>query len=173
MRVIDKSGKTVDSSDFDWKSISAVDFPYRLRAFPGATNALGRLKFEMPNPYFIYLHDTPSRDLFADDLRAFSSGCIRLENPEQLARRLMVREADAAVARLDRALSAERTRHLELGDPIPVVVMYGTVDIDANGELVFARDVYGRDSAVLMAMHSSQPDDRDTIMLAQLSAGTD
>jgi murein L,D-transpeptidase YcbB/YkuD len=78
IEVIDAAGKRVDPQTVDW---SGRSFPYRLVQTPGADNALGRLKFMFPNEYSVYLHDTPSRDLFERSSRAFSSGCIRVENP--------------------------------------------------------------------------------------------
>jgi len=168
MRVIDAAGRTVDSQSIDWEQTTARDFPYRLRAKPSKGNALGRMKFQMPNPYLIYLHDTPSRRLFENDIRTFSSGCIRLEQPEQLAQLLVERQSKVSPERLNSALAGKRTRHIELDAPMPIVVMYGTVDMDDTGRLVFARDVYRRDKRVLAAMNPAKPDERDTILLAAL-----
>jgi murein L,D-transpeptidase YcbB/YkuD len=168
MRVIDAAGQTVDTSNFDWQAATAGDFPYRLRAKAGKSNALGQIKFEIPNPYLIYLHDTPSRKLFDNDVRAFSSGCIRLENPGELAHLLMERQVARTANRIDKAMAGQRTRHIELDKPMPIVIMYGTVDVNKSGDLVFARDVYRRDRVVLAAINTAQPDDRDTIMLARV-----
>jgi murein L,D-transpeptidase YcbB/YkuD len=71
----------VDPMSVDWSSVSARNFPYQLRQDPGPWNALGRVKFMLPNPHHVYLHDTPARELFVKTERAFSSGCIRLETP--------------------------------------------------------------------------------------------
>jgi murein L,D-transpeptidase YcbB/YkuD len=168
MRVIDSRGQTVASELIDWQHTTAAEFPYRLRANPGKGNALGQLKFEMPNPYLVYLHDTPSRNLFSHDIRAFSSGCVRLEEPEQLARLLLERQQRDLEPRLDSALAKGRTRYIELDTPMPIVVMYGTVDLGADGQLVFAPDVYRKDRLVLAAMNAAEPDERDTILLAGL-----
>ena len=172
MRVIDAAGRTVDGASIDWQATTAATFPYRLRAKPGRTNALGKIKFQMPNPYMIYLHDTPSRNLFNKDVRAFSSGCIRLEQPAELAQLILDRQQNVSAERFNAALDSRRTRHVDLDAPMPIVVMYGTVDLDASGQLVFARDIYRKDSKVLMALNAADPDERDTILLAQLqSAG--
>ena len=73
----------------DWSSVSARNFPYQLRQDPGPRNALGRVNFMLPNPYHVYIHDTPARELFAKTERTFSSGCIHFENPMELAEYLL------------------------------------------------------------------------------------
>ena len=83
--VVDRDGKQIDPSSIDWSKQSAATFPYMLRQGPGPDNALGRVKLIFPNPYFVYLHDTPHKELFEKDERAFSSGCIRVERPLELA----------------------------------------------------------------------------------------
>jgi murein L,D-transpeptidase YcbB/YkuD len=85
MRVIDHQGNTVDASTLDWKKYTGRDFPYMIRQDPGPNNALGQIKFMFPNDHAVYLHDTNYRDLFGRSERAFSSGCIRIEEPFQLA----------------------------------------------------------------------------------------
>ncbi len=85
MDVVDKSGRAVDPKSVDWKRYPAATFPYIIRQRPGPTNSLGLVKFIFPNPHFVFLHDTPSRDLFEKTDRSFSSGCIRIENPLDLA----------------------------------------------------------------------------------------
>jgi murein L,D-transpeptidase YcbB/YkuD len=90
LKVLDRNGDEVDPSTVDWSRYStAAGFPYLLRQGPGPTNALGRIKFMFPNEYAIFLHDTPSRSLFAQSERAFSSGCVRVEDPFTLAELLM------------------------------------------------------------------------------------
>ena len=74
-----KDAPELDPGDIDWSSYTAENFPYRLIQDPGEVNSLGRIKFMLPNPYAVYLHDTPSRHLFANDMRALSHGCIRTE----------------------------------------------------------------------------------------------
>ncbi|MDH3216531.1 MAG: L,D-transpeptidase family protein, partial [Candidatus Krumholzibacteria bacterium] len=81
--------REVDPTTLNWQEFSRSYFPYRLRQAPGPQNALGRVKFMFPNKFNVYLHDTPGRDLFAKSVRAFSSGCIRIEHPEALAQCLL------------------------------------------------------------------------------------
>ncbi len=115
-----------------------------VRQKPGPDNALGRIKFEMPNPYGVYLHDTQSRGLFDKDMRAYSHGCIRTDQPEDLARRLLGPEK---AGELDAALLTFATRTIKLPVPIPVHVVYLTVEPDASAPGGFAAfgDIYGED----------------------------
>lgn len=166
MHVIDRSGRPVDSATVDWRQASAVDFAYRLRAGPGAGNPLGRMKFLMPNPYQIFLHDTPSKHLFDSDTRAFSSGCIRVQQPDKLAEFLVDRQPDNSQERLQAALAGKQTRYIGLDRPLPVVVMYATIDLDAAGELAIARDLYDKDAQVLAALNSIDEQDRNAVLLA-------
>src|SRR5690606_6387426 len=84
IRVLDRQGRAVDPATVDW-SASARSFPWTLRQDPGPDNSLGRIKFMFPNPHSIFLHDTPAKDLFNRPERLFSSGCIRVEDPLELA----------------------------------------------------------------------------------------
>ncbi len=89
LEVLDRNGKPVDPATVDWARLTAGNFPYTLRQGPGPDNALGRVKFLFPNPYSVYLHDTPSKALFEKEERAFSSGCIRVQRPLELAELLL------------------------------------------------------------------------------------
>jgi murein L,D-transpeptidase YcbB/YkuD len=115
-----------------------------VRQKPGPDNALGRIKLEMPNPYGVYLHDTPSRDLFARDDRALSHGCIRTEAPDVLAKQLV--GGDRA-GEIDLALLLGASRTIRLPAPIPVYVVYFTVEpaSGGNGQLTALKDLYGLD----------------------------
>jgi L,D-transpeptidase YcbB len=159
MVVLDHLGKQVDASGIDWANASWRTFPYMIRQEPGPGNALGRVKFMYPNPYHVYMHDTPTRALFARAERTFSSGCIRLENPFELVRILLAGTEwdDAAI---EQVLASNRTRVVNLPEPIPVLTLYGTV-VPENGRMHFAADVYGRDARLLAALDApyafSQP----------------
>jgi L,D-transpeptidase YcbB len=150
MSVLDHQGQRVDPAGIDWSSVTPSTFPYMLRQEPGPDNALGRVKFMYPNPYHVYMHDTPARNLFARAERTFSSGCIRLEQPLELAKILLAGTQwdDAAI---DRALATGRTRIVNLPQPIPVLTLYGTAVPDVGG-IHFAADVYGRDARLLAAL---------------------
>ena len=153
LRVIDSAGRDVDALSLDWSRWgSAGDFPYQLRQDPGPTNPLGRVKFLLPNPYTVYLHDTPNPELFQRPVRAASSGCIRVENPLELAVRVLDDPVHWSREILEREIAAGGTRHVELARPVPIIVMYWTVDFTEDGAVVFHQDLYGRDVAVLRGL---------------------
>jgi murein L,D-transpeptidase YcbB/YkuD len=143
--LFDDDGALVDPHTVDWRSRRS--FPYRLVQRPGPTNALGRVKFMYPNEHFVYLHDTPSRNLFERDNRAFSSGCIRVEHPLDLAATLLGPKWDRA--RVEAAISSGRTETVFLDKPITLMLLYWTTEVDANGRVSFWPDVYSRDAAVI------------------------
>ena len=150
--VIDRSGRKVDSSSINWSKQSAGAFPYMLRQEPGPDNALGRVKIIFPNPYFVYLHDTPSKALFEKEERAFSSGCIRVERPLELAE-LLLNDARKWNARaIAEVIAAGETLTVRLPKPVPVLLMYWTIDPGAEGRVVFKRDPYGRDPRLAQAL---------------------
>jgi murein L,D-transpeptidase YcbB/YkuD len=151
LTILDRRGQTVDPASIDWERASAGSFPYTLRQPPGSDNALGRVKFMFPNEHSIFLHDTPSRQLFSADQRTFSSGCIRIENPLDLAAILL--EPDGWTReRVQAAVDAETSQTVNLGAPVPVLIVYWTVSVGATGELRFAEDVYDLDKLVLQAL---------------------
>ena len=121
---------------------------FRVRQRPGARNALGRVKFMFPNPYDIYLHDTPDDHLFGRSYRAFSHGCIRLERPLELARHIVERHTSRPVADVDRALEGGRTVTIELERPLDVYVVYLTAWVEDEGTSHFYRDIYDRDDVL-------------------------
>jgi len=149
LKVIDRSGEEVPPSAVDW---SARSFPYTVRQDPGPTNALGRVKFMFPNAHNVYLHDTPSRNLFESDDRAFSSGCIRVENPLTLAELLLAGQSGWNRQSIDRVVAAGETRTVTIKPRVPVLLTYWTAWVRADGEIQFRRDIYGRDAKVSAAL---------------------
>jgi len=152
LRVLDARGREVDARRIDWARTSAKGFPYQLRQDPGPENALGRIKFVFPNPYSVYMHDTPSRTLFAKAERAASSGCIRVEQPLDLAVMLLADPEQWSREALERAIATGKTQTVNLREPVPVILMYWTIDADPDGTVYFKRDLYGRDPRVLRAL---------------------
>jgi L,D-transpeptidase YcbB len=150
MRVLDHQGRAVDPGTVDWATIPARGFPYMIRQEAGPLNALGRIKFMYPNQHHVYMHDTPARELFARSERTFSSGCIRLEQPFELARILLAGTEwdDAAI---EQVLASGRTRVINLPQPITVLMVYGTAVAEGD-RIHFAADVYGRDARLLPAL---------------------
>lgn len=118
---------------------------------PGPKNALGQLKFEMPNPLDVYMHDTPDRRLFALPRRTLSHGCVRVDDPRDLARRLIDSDAWPEAA-IDEAIASGETQRVPLKQPIPVYVLYWTAFADPDGTVEFRDDVYGRDKRLAGAL---------------------
>lgn len=147
----------VDPASVDWSEVTAGSFPFRLRQDPGPNNFLGDVKFMFPNPWNVYLHDTPARDLFGRQHRAFSSGCVRLEKARELA--LWLLESDPAWPedRVDRAMEAGREGTARLSRPVPVHLLYWTAFADDDGTVQFRPDVYVRDRPVAEALERDRP----------------
>lgn len=143
------NGSEVDAASVDWATVDGDSFPYILRQGPGPQNALGRIKFLLPNRYGIFLHDTPERALFSQPARAFSSGCIRLEDPIELARYVLADEERWSRASLEAAIAQGRPLGLTLPKPIPVYLVYWTAWVDEAGVLQLRDDIYGRDRRLL------------------------
>ena len=149
--VLDRNGKVVDIDSIDWGSLGGR-FPYTLRQEPGPDNALGRVKFMFPNSFMVYLHDTPSKTLFGRSQRAFSSGCIRVERPFELAELLLDDPKKWNQTAIQQVLDTQRTRTVLLDDPLPVLLLYWTAQVDEAGRVHFRKDIYGRDARVLKAL---------------------
>lgn len=143
------TGQVIDSTMVDYSQYSSSNFPFVLQQRPGSGNALGRVKFMFPNKYNIYLHDTPSKSLFARDARAYSHGCIRVQTPMEFAYELLApQEVDPQLA-FHAALDTGRETRIDLVTPVPVHIVYRTVWIDADGTPQYRHDVYGRDDLVM------------------------
>jgi murein L,D-transpeptidase YcbB/YkuD len=149
----------IDPSTIDWNAVSASSFPYRLRQRPGPQNALGQVKFMFPNAHSIYLHDTPSRALFGQAERNFSSGCIRVEHPLDLAAVLLRHNEGWTRERIESTVGNDTEKTVVLPEKVPVHLLYWTAWATADGPVHFRRDVYDRDEAVHSAL--AAPLDRE------------
>jgi murein L,D-transpeptidase YcbB/YkuD len=147
-QVLDASGATVDPAGIDWAALSKQNFPYRLRQAPGPQNALGRVKLMFPNRHDVYLHDTPTRGLFERSRRNFSSGCIRVEAPLELAAWALAGTPDASLERLEELSDRGGETVIRLAEPLTVHILYLTAVVD-DGEVRFVYDLYGRDAPLL------------------------
>jgi murein L,D-transpeptidase YcbB/YkuD len=116
------------------------------RQRPGANNALGHVKFLFPNDFDVYLHDTPADSLFQRQGRAFSHGCIRVEEPEVLAKYVLRGYSEWDEANIKQAMHSGNERHVKLNQKIPVHITYFTAWVDENGGLHFQPDIYGYDA---------------------------
>jgi murein L,D-transpeptidase YcbB/YkuD len=144
LRVSTGGAERVDPSRVDWDNQEAIQgLAFRQR--PGAGNALGHVKFLFPNPYNVYLHDTPADNLFARRGRAFSHGCIRVEEPAALARYVLRDQPDWTEPRILAAMHAGTEKAVKLKEPIPVHIVYFTVWVDDAGGIHFQPDVYQYD----------------------------
>jgi murein L,D-transpeptidase YcbB/YkuD len=128
-----------------------------LRQEPGPRNSLGLVKFELPNPYEIYLHGTPAQELFAKSRRDFSHGCIRVEDPVALAVWILRNNPEWSEERIRSAMNEETTLRVNLKEPIPVWILYGTAIVREDGEVHFLEDIYGHDAALERALAKQQP----------------
>ena len=134
---------------------SAKTFPFALRQPPSDGNALGKVKFMFPNVYNIYLHDTPSKSLFANDVRAYSHGCIRVADPFDLAHALLSVQTDTGEADFDAALKTGNETMVKLHQPLPVHLVYFTAYPEGKGRIGYRRDVYGRDAVLWNALQDA------------------
>jgi murein L,D-transpeptidase YcbB/YkuD len=144
--------RELNPAQIDWSSVSAKNFPYRFRQEPGPRNALGQIKFMFPNRFNVYLHDTPSRELFDKNVRNFSSGCIRIQKPLDLAEYLLRGDPSWSRDKIQEELAKKRERTIKLPTPVPVHLLYWTAFVDDNKVLQFRNDIYGRDERLAKAL---------------------
>ncbi|GKW21741.1 L,D-transpeptidase [Pectobacterium araliae] len=139
-----QDAEAIDPSMIDWQGVSAERFPYRLRQAPGANNSLGRYKFNMPNSEAIYLHDTPNHNLFQRDIRALSSGCVRVNKASELAN-MLLQDAGWNNTRISSTLDQGNTTFVSMKHRIPVNLYYLTAWVAEDGKPQFRTDIYNYD----------------------------
>ena len=149
MDLLSMSGTAVPVSSVDFSKFSSK-MPYILRQGPGGGNALGRVKFLFPNKFSIYLHDTPSRSLFAREARAFSHGCIRVEDPLKLAS-LVLHDQGFSTQKIDSIVNTGKNFRVNLKKKLPVLITYATAFADQD-LVYFYKDVYKRDDELMKAL---------------------
>lgn len=154
MRVMDSRGQLLDPAKVDW---ARDGMRVIIRQLPGARNALGRVKFMFPNKYNVYLHDTPSRELFARDERAFSSGCIRIEKPFELTKALLSDMPGWDENRIRQAMDSSHEQTVTLRTPADIYIYYLTAWGTPTGEVHYRNDLYDRDAEVLKALAAKHP----------------
>jgi murein L,D-transpeptidase YcbB/YkuD len=155
LRVIDARGRIVPRGAVNFAAYSARTFPYNLVQPPGPRNALGTVKFMFPNPYAIYLHDTPDKHLFQRERRTYSSGCIRLADPHEFAYRLLERQTADPVGAFQSTLRTGANTRIPLEEPVPVHLVYRTAIGQAKGRVNYREDIYGRDAALWRALKAA------------------
>ncbi len=150
MVLLDSSGREVSPETVDWPTVTRM--PYTVRQNPGTLNALGLVKFIFPNEHAIYLHDTPSRHKFSQTNRAFSSGCIRVENPMELATLLLEDQSSWDRSRIDEVVASGKRTTVRLTEPLPVFLLYWTAYPGKDGRVNFRKDLYDRDAPLLATL---------------------
>jgi murein L,D-transpeptidase YcbB/YkuD len=136
-----KDDTLLDPTKVDWHAVANGDLQLRVRQLPGPANSMGHVKFGFPNNYDIYLHDTPVKELFAQDDRTISHGCIRLQDAQELARWMMGRDPETAA-------NSTPEQNVALPTPVPIYMTYLTAQAQ-NGQLSFVDDIYGRDEQAM------------------------
>jgi murein L,D-transpeptidase YcbB/YkuD len=149
--------KEMNPASVDWSKVTGKNLNYRLRQEPGPKNALGRVKFMFPNKFDVYLHDTPSRELFAKTVRTFSSGCIRIEKPIELAEYLLAGDPKWSRAAILAAIDKRVEQTVRLAEPMPIHLLYWTAWADEDGSIQFRNDIYGRDRLLEEALREEPP----------------
>jgi len=152
LQIIDGSGRPVSRAGINFAAYTGNTFPFDLKQPPSRGNALGLVKFMFPNQYNIYLHDTPSKHLFARARRAYSHGCIRLAQPFDFAYEILSRQEEDPKGFFHSVLDSGQETKVELQETIPVHIIYRTAFSDARGEMHYRPDVYGRDARIWAAL---------------------
>ncbi len=155
LNIYDRRGRVVPRSSIDFAAYTERNFPYSMKQPPSNSNALGLVKFMFPNPYNIYLHDTPSKSLFSREVRAFSHGCIRLSDPFDFAYALLAAQTDDPVSLFQSHLKTRRETNVTLDVPLPVHLVYFTAYPSAKGRIEYRRDIYGRDATIFRALQDA------------------
>ena len=143
----DRSGRKID-----WRKVSAADFPYAIQQLPGPGTALGALMLDSPNDFDVYLHDTPGKQFFTLPDREISNGCVRVQQIFPLASLALKDDPEQGQAMLRQAVKTGKTQRLTLSSPLPVYFLYWTATADANGNVEFQPDHYGRDGVLIAAL---------------------
>jgi murein L,D-transpeptidase YcbB/YkuD len=144
----------------------AADGSIRISQPPGEANALGRIRFNFPNKFLVYQHDTPDKHLFAKEERAFSHGCMRVQNPDQYAATLLgiTLPKENYTPEKIRSMYGRSEININFPTPIPVNITYQTAFVDDAGHLQFRKDIYGRDAKMIAMLKGSEGKDMETVI---------
>jgi murein L,D-transpeptidase YcbB/YkuD len=152
LQVVDNKGRVVPRGAVNFAAYSASSFPFGLRQPPSDGNALGKVKFMFPNVHNIYLHDTPAKNLFAHEVRAYSHGCIRLADPIDFAHILLSAQSEDPKGVFQTELESRLETSVSLDSSVPVHLVYFTAWPTARGQIGYRNDVYGRDGRLFDAL---------------------
>lgn len=148
-------GEVIPSTSIDWKEVKSSSFPYTLRQEPGPNNALGVVKFMFPNEFNVYLHDTNKRELFKNEDKDVSSGCIRVSKPEELALTILSSHGEWSIEKIQNIIATQKNHTVRIKEPVTVHLQYWTTFTDNAGIINFRRDIYDRDQKVWNALIAS------------------
>ena len=152
LKLIDSRGRTVSRSAVNFAAYNERNFPYAIKQPPSDRNALGLVKFMFPNKYNIYLHDTPAKNLFSRESRAYSHGCIRLNDPFDFAYALLAKQSNNPQGEFKSHLNTGRESVVPLKETVPVHLIYRTAFTEPKGHTQYRRDIYGRDAKIWAAL---------------------
>lgn len=148
-----KDAVELDSLSINWQEVTRSQMArYKLRQDPGPDNSLGRFKFVFPNHYSVYIHDTPATNLFSEHSRFFSHGCIRVSEPERLARYILEKTGKSWGESHSLSLENGERKVIRVNPPLPIHITYQTAWLDKEGRINFNRDIYNRDTKLYKAL---------------------
>ncbi len=142
----DPTGRTIK-----WRNIKPEEFPYAIRQLPGPATALGAVMLDSPNDFDVYLHDTPNKKLYDSNMREISNGCVRVQEIFPLASLALTGDMEDGMGTINAARKTGQTQRIALDNPVPVYFLYWTATADADGNVDFRPDRYGRDTALIAA----------------------
>lgn len=146
-----------DPAMIEWGQYNKYNFPFQLRQSPGDGNSLGRIKFHMPNPYAIYLHDTPAQRLFEQPVRDFSSGCVRVQDIRGFVHQLLPQGDLETASSFTSQLDSRESSYFRLANPIDVFLVYFTAWVDPVGQIQFRPDIYDLDRPLILSLRQLYP----------------
>ena len=155
IEITDSKGRKVNRSAVNFSQYTAKTFPFAMRQPPSKGNALGLVKFMFPNRHNIYLHDTPAKNLFGREVRAYSHGCVRLADPFDFAYALLAKQTSDPKGFFQAKLATGKEQRVELKSPVPVHIIYRTAYTTAKGHMQYRRDIYGRDARIWSALQKA------------------
>jgi murein L,D-transpeptidase YcbB/YkuD len=139
-------------SHVEWSTVENSNFNYFFQQAPGDGNALGKIEFYFENPYIVYIHDTNDKGKFRHDIRAFSHGCIRIQEPGEFAKSLLKLEPNPLADSVDNWLTGDTREKVDFAEPIPLFVRYLTCEANENGQITFYQDIYDKDKKMKQAL---------------------
>ena len=154
MTLLNASGVAINQRSVDWSTVTPSNFYYTIREEPGPGNALGQVKFMFPNNYSVYLHDTPSKYLFAREDRAFSHGCIRVQSPLKLAE-VLLNDTKWDQEKIKQVIDEKKETVVYLKKPIDILLLYWTCGFYDNKDVFFLKDIYNRDQKILEQLQNN------------------